>query len=88
MEGMTGKAITSSGLPFRLEAKETNTRFHHRLKCDLNIPENVVLLSEIRPACCSNPYARTSRRWRGPTSRSLAGSGPDSPALRPRLKHK
>lgn len=50
MEGMTGKAITSPGLPFCLDSKETNTKFHHRLKCYLNILENVALLSEIWPA--------------------------------------
>lgn len=50
MEEMTGKAITSSGLPFCLDSKETNTKFHHRLKCDLNILENTVLFSEMRAA--------------------------------------
>lgn len=47
MEGMTGKAIISSGLPFCLDSKEMNIKFHHRLKCYLNMLENVVLLSEI-----------------------------------------
>lgn len=47
---MTGKAIISSGLPFCLDSKETNTKFHRRLKCYLNVLENAVLLSEIRPA--------------------------------------
>lgn len=55
MEGMTGKAIISSGLPFCLDSKETNTKFHHRLKCYLNILENVVLLSEIGPALLPQP---------------------------------
>lgn len=47
MEGMTGKAIISSGLPFCLDSKEMNIKFHHTLKCYLNMLENVVLLSEI-----------------------------------------
>lgn len=50
MEEMTGKAIISSGLPLCLDSKEMNTKFHHRLKCDLNILENTVLFSEIRAA--------------------------------------
>lgn len=50
MEEMTGKSIISSGLPLCLDSKETNTKFHHRLKCDLNILENTVLFSEIRAA--------------------------------------
>ena len=89
MEGMTGKAITSPGLPFCLDSKETNTKFHHRLKCYLNILENVALLSEIRPALLQQPINKW--RWRGPTllqATYLRVCSPRPPICHHRLEQK
>ena len=92
MEEMTGKAITSSGLPFCLGAKETDTKFHHRLKCYLNILENVVLLSEIWPAfAAATCNLLTCEGGEGRLSSRLSNSGPASPIMLVcdhRLKHK
>lgn len=82
MEGMTGKAIISSGLPLCLDFKETNTKFHHRLKCYLNILENVVFLSEIRPALPQQPVTHYRVTVGSAThSRSLPTSAPASSVL-------
>lgn len=92
MEGMTGKAIISSGLPLCLDSKETDTKSHHRLKCYLNILENVVSLSEIGPglaAATCNLLIRGGGEGRRPRRRS--NLGPDPPLLLVgdhRLKHK
>lgn len=73
--GMTGKAIISSGLPFCLDSKETNTKFHHRLKCYLNILGNVVLLSEIRPALPRQSATHQHGTGENATFRRLSNSG-------------
>lgn len=73
--GMTGKAIISSGLPFCLDSKETNTKFHHRLKCYLNILGNVVLLSEIRPALPRQPATHQHGTGENATFRRRSNSG-------------